>query len=103
MKRFLVVACLIALLSSLAIVDVPYAAGGTRAAAVTRHCGSLKYGADGLPPGPSEIIAKDVSCRFARALALRGGAHGWHCHLAIGLTFVCKPVRGRGAVTFFGE
>ena len=79
------------------------AAARTHGTAVTRHCGSFKYGSDGSPPGPSEITAKRVSCRFARALAFRGGADGWHCHLAMGLEFVCRPARGRGVVTFLGE
>lgn len=103
MKRFLVVGCLIALLGSLALPDVPYAAGRTYGAVVTRHCGSFRYGADGLPPGPSQITAKNVSCRFARRLALRGRARGWHCHLAMGLMLVCRPARGPGMVTFLGE
>lgn len=75
----------------------------THAAAVTRHCGSFKYGSDGSQPGPSQITAKRVSCRFARTLALRGGATGWRCHIAMGLEFVCRPARGRGVVTFLGE
>ena len=103
MKRFIVVGCVMAALGSLTVADVPYAAGQTYGPAVTHHCGSMTYGADGLPPGPSQIIATNVSCRFARNLALRGRAPGWHCHLAMGLMFACRPARGRGKVTFFGE
>ena len=103
MKRFFAIGCLLALLGPLALADVPYAAGRTDAGVITRHCGSFKVGADGLPPGPSRITAKNVSCRFARALALRGRARGWHCHLAMGLMFACRPARGRGLVTFLGE
>ena len=96
------IACLLGLLGLLAVAGVSSAAGQT-SSGVTRHCGSLRFGADGLPPGPSQITAKDVSCRFARGLALRGQARGWHCHLARGLMFVCRPARGRGLVTFLGE
>lgn len=102
MKTSVLVACLLGLLGPLAVTDVP-AAGRTHNAAVTRQCGSFKLGSDGLPPGPSRITAKRVSCRFARALALRGRARGWHCHIAQGLEFVCRPTRGRGMVTFLGE
>lgn len=103
MKAFLVVSCLLGLVVSLAVADVPGAAGRTQSTAVTRHCGSFKYGSDGSPPGPSDITAKRVSCRFARSLAFHGHARGWHCLLAIGLEFVCRPAHGRGKVTFLGE
>ena len=100
MKTFLVIGCL---LCSLALAGVSVAAARTARTTVTRHCGSLRVGADGLPPGPSGITAKNVSCRFARDVALHGQARGWHCHLARGLMFVCRPARGRGMVTFLGE
>jgi hypothetical protein len=103
MRRLLVVGCLLGLPGPLAIGGVPVAAGRTHGDAVTRHCGSFKYGSDGSPPGPSEITAKRVSCRFARAVAFNGGAAGWHCRLAMGLEFVCRPKHGRGVVTFLGE
>ena len=103
MKTCLVIGCLLAALGSVAIANVPYAAGRTSSAAVTRHCGSFKVGSDGSPPGPSEITGKNVTCRFARGLAIRGGAAGWHCHIATGIMFVCRPTRGRGVVTFLGE
>jgi hypothetical protein len=102
-RTLLLLTCLVALLVGGAGVDIAAAAGRTHRAVVTRHCGSFRYGSDGLPPGPSDITAKRVSCRFARALALRGQARGWHCHLAIGLKFVCRPARGRAVVTFLGE
>jgi len=103
MRTLFVVGCLLGLLSPLAVADVPIATARTQGTAVTRHCGSFKDGSDGSPPGPSEITAKRVSCRFARSLAFRGRAPGWHCHLAMGLEFVCRPARGRGVVTFLGE
>lgn len=103
MKVLLVIGCVLGLLGSLAVADVPYAAGQTDRTAVTRHCGSFKRGSDGRPPGPSGITAKNVSCRFARSVAFHGRARGWHCHLARGLMFVCRPVQGRGVVTFLGE
>jgi hypothetical protein len=102
MRTLLVIGCLLALLAPLAVIDVPDAAGRTQAP-VTRHCGSFRLGSDGRPPGPSGITAKNVSCRFARHLAFDGGARGWHCHLARGLLFVCRPTRGHGVVTFLGE
>ena len=103
MRTLLAIGCLLALLALLAVADVPYAAGQTHHAVVTRQCGSFRLGSDGLPPGPSQITAKNVSCRFARGLALRGGARGWNCRLARGLMFVCRPAHGRGVVTFLGE
>jgi hypothetical protein len=103
MRKLLLVGCLLGLLGPLAIGDIQIAAGQAHTAAVTRHCGSFKYGSDGSPPGPSEITAKRVSCRFARAVAFHGGAAGSHCHLAMGLEFVCRPAHGRGVVTFLGE
>ncbi|MBV9366057.1 MAG: hypothetical protein JO286_25820 [Solirubrobacterales bacterium] len=103
MKRFLAIGCLLGLLGPLAVAVVPYAAEQAQGAVITRHCGSFRVGEDGLPPGPSQITAKNVGCRFARALALHGRARGWHCHLAMGLMFVCRPARGRGTVTFLGE
>ncbi len=103
MRMFLVVGCLLGLLGPLAVADAPAAAARTHRPAVTRHCGSFKYGSDGRPPGPSQITAKRVSCRFARSLAFRGRAPGWRCHIAIGLEFVCRPAHGRGIVTFLGE
>lgn len=103
MRTRLLIGCLAGLVGVLLVVGASYAAGSAHSAAVTRHCGSFRYGADGSPPGPSRITARNVSCRFARSLALRGGARGWHCHLAMGLKFVCRPVRGHGLVTFLGE
>jgi hypothetical protein len=102
MRTLLVIGCLLALLAPLAVVDVPAAAGRTHGV-VTRHCGSFRVGSDGAPPGPSDITAKHVSCRFARHVAFDGDARGWHCHLARGLMFVCRPRRGHGVVTFLGE
>jgi len=67
----------------------------------TQHCRSFKYGADGKQPGPSGITAKNVSCWFARAVALLGPAPGWHCVNPIGILFVCK--RGDAVVKFYGE
>jgi hypothetical protein len=67
----------------------------------TRHCGLLKYGSDGKQPGPSGITAKNVSCWFARAVALLGPAPGWHCVNPIGIRFVCK--RADAVVKFYGE
>jgi hypothetical protein len=103
MRICLVIGCLLAAMGSLAVADVPYAAGGTTSAVVTRNCGSLRLGSDGRPPGPSRITAKNVTCRFARGLALRGSARGWHCHLTMGIMFACRPTQGRGMVTFLGE
>ena len=52
-------------------------------------------------PGPTGITAKNVSCWFARAVALLGAPLGWHCTNPVGLRFVCK--RGDAVVTFYGE
>jgi hypothetical protein len=108
MKRLLLVGCLLGTLAPIALApialaDVSHAATPPHLAPITRRCGSFRFGSDGSPPGPSRITARNVSCRFARALAFRGQARGWHCHLAIGLMFVCRPARGRGTVTFLGE
>jgi len=103
MRTLLVIGCLLGALLPLTLADVSVAAGRTHATAVTRHCGSFRYGSDGSPPGPSDITAKVVSCRFARSLAYHGQAPGWRCHLAMGLEFVCRPAQGRGVVTFLGE
>jgi len=102
MKRVLAIGSVLAALALLVAADVTYAAGRTNGV-VTRHCGSFKYGSDGLPPGPSDIAATGVKCRFARSIAFHGKARGWHCHISVGLTFVCRPVRGHGKVTFLGE
>jgi hypothetical protein len=67
----------------------------------TRHCGSFKYGTDGRQPGPGGITAKNVTCWFARAVALLGAAPGWHCTLETGVRFVCRGATG--VVTFYGE
>jgi hypothetical protein len=67
----------------------------------THHCGFFKYGTDGKQPGPSGITATNVSCWFARAVALLGPAPGWHCANPIGILFVCK--RGDAVVKFYGE
>jgi hypothetical protein len=99
MKRLLVVGLLF---GALAIPFVSAAAPHAHSAGV-RHCGSFKFGTDGLQPGPSGITAKNVSCWFARATALLGAAPGWHCRNATGLLFTCKPTRGNGVVTFGGE
>jgi hypothetical protein len=103
MRALFVVVCLLGSLGPLAVANIPAAAAQPHGAAVTRHCGSFKYGSDGSPPGPSDITARRVSCRFARAVAFHGGAAGWHCRVAMGLEFVCRPAHGRGAVTFLGE
>jgi hypothetical protein len=103
MRALFVTGSLLGLLALLAVANIPVASAQPQGAPVTRHCGSFKYGSDGSQPGPSQITAKRVSCRFARGLALRGGANGWHCHIAMGLEFVCRPARGRGVVTFLGE
>lgn len=111
MKKLLVIGCVLSLLGALTIAGIASASASSsssasaraHAAAVTRHCGSFRYGSDGSPPGPSDITARNVSCHFARTLAYNGQARGWHCHLAMGLEFVCKPDQGRGRVTFLGE
>ncbi len=72
-----------------------------RAIAPTKHCGFFKYGTDGKQPGPSGITANNVSCWFARAVALLGPPPGWHCTNPVGLLFVCK--RGDAVVRFYGE
>ena len=103
MRHRVSVVVAVCLLATVCLAASSSAAAKSQAADVTRHCGSFKYGSDGSPPGPSEITAKRVSCRFARAVAFHGGAAGWHCHLAMGLEFVCRPAHGRGVVTFLGE
>jgi hypothetical protein len=79
------------------------ASGATadRVTSAAKQCGSFKYGTDGKIPGPSEITATNVSCWFARALALTGPAPGWHCKQTIGVRFVCR--RRAGMVAFYGE
>jgi hypothetical protein len=66
-----------------------------------KRCGSFKYGTDGRNPGPSGITATNVSCWFARAVALVGPAPGWRCKNTVGVRFVCR--HGTGIVTFYGE
>jgi hypothetical protein len=100
LKRLVVIACL---LGATAIQVVSAPAEGGHTATVTSHCGSFKFGTDGLQPGPSGISASHVSCWFARATALLGPAPGWHCHITVGITLVCKPRHGNGVVIFFGE
>lgn len=100
MKAFVAIGCVLA---ALAVPDASAARGRSRSAAVTRHCGSFKFGIDGLRPGPSGITARNVSCWFARATALLGAAPGWHCRDTVGLLFVCRRARGSGVVTFLGE
>jgi hypothetical protein len=70
-------------------------------ATASKRCGSFKYGTDGKIPGPSGITATNVSCWFARAVALTGPAPGWRCKQTIGVRFVCT--RGAGTVAFYGE
>lgn len=72
-----------------------------RRVSATRHCGSFRYGTDGLNPGPSGITAKNTSCWLARAVALLGPAPGWKCKNTVGLIFVCR--RGDAVVKFYGE
>lgn len=100
MKAFVAIGCALAVLAT---PGASAAAGPSHSAAVTRHCGSFKFGIDGLRPGPSGITARKVSCWFARATALLGAAPGWHCRDTVGLLFVCRPARGNGMVTFLGE
>jgi hypothetical protein len=69
--------------------------------AVARHCGRFKYGTDGRQPGPGGITAKNVTCWFARAVALLGAPPGWRCSLKTGVLFICRG--GTGVVTFYGE
>jgi hypothetical protein len=99
MKWLVVIACVLA---ATAIPESTIAKSG-QSASVTRHCGSFKFGTDGQQPGPSGITAENVSCWFARATALLGPAPGWHCHITVGITFVCRPRHGNEMVTFFGE
>src|SRR5436309_12492715 len=80
---------------------IPVGCGTTQNFRSTRHCGSFKYGTDGQNPGPSGITATNVSCWFARAVALLGPAPGWRCKNTIGLIFVCK--HGEAVVKFYGE
>jgi hypothetical protein len=70
-------------------------------ASAVKQCGSFKYGTDGKIPGPGHITATNVSCWFARAVALTGPAPGWRCKQTVGIRFVCK--RGEGTVAFYGE
>ncbi len=100
MKRLVVLVCM---LGATAISVVSATASEGQRAGLTRHCGSFKFGTDGLQPGPSGITTQNESCWFARATALLGAAPGWHCHLTVGITFVCRPTQGNGMVTFFGE
>jgi hypothetical protein len=99
MTRLVVLACL------LGAVTIPVVSAAAKPAQSPRvaQCGSFKFGTDGSQPGPSGITAKNVSCWFARATALLGAAPGWRCQETVGITFVCKPGRGSGVVTFFGE
>jgi hypothetical protein len=69
--------------------------------ATMRQCGSFKYGTDGRRPGPGGITATNVTCWFARAVALLGAPPGWRCALKTGVLFVCRE--GTGVVTFYGE
>ena len=84
------------------LLAIPAASATARASATTKHCGSFKYGTDGMNPGPSAITATNVSCWFARAVALIGPAPGWRCENTVGLRFVCKG-GATGVVTLYGE
>jgi hypothetical protein len=99
MKRLIVVMAMIGAIVSPAVA----VAGRAHTTSSVRHCGSFKFGTDGLRPGPSGITAEHVSCWFARATALLGAPPGWHCRIAGGLRFACRPRHGHGRVTFFGE
>jgi hypothetical protein len=88
-------------LAALVIATPASEATPVRATSAARQCGSFKYGTDGEIPGPSGITATNVSCWFARALALTGPAPGWRCKQTIGVRFVCR--RGAGLVAFYGE
>jgi hypothetical protein len=96
---------LLLIVVAVGVLGIPAAAATTtqhsRVAVATRHCGSFKYGTDGLQPGPGGITAKGVTCWFARAVALLGPAPGWHCTNTVGLLFVCQ--RGDAVVRFYGE
>jgi hypothetical protein len=87
---------------AVAVIAMPaYSATARHSATAAKRCGSFKYGTDGKMPGPSGITATNVSCWFARALALTGPAPGWRCKQTIGIRFVCR--RGAGIVAFYGE
>ena len=88
--------------AAVGVVALPAASATARNhSTLAKRCGSFKYGIDGRRPGPGGIRATNVSCWFARAVALLGPAPGWHCNNTVGLLFVCK--RGAGVVTFYGE
>jgi hypothetical protein len=95
--KFVVLTVAVAVLA----LDLSAAEARLTASATTRHCGNFKYGTDGLQPGPGGITAKNVTCWFARAVALLGAPPGWHCDLKTGVLFVCRD--GTGVVTFYGE
>ena len=92
---------LLLIVIAITVMSIPVGCGTTQHVRTTRHCGSFKYGTDGQNSGPSGITATNVSCWFARAVALLGPAPGWHCELTIGVLFVCK--RGDAVVKFCGE
>ena len=95
---------LLLIVVAVAVLGIPAASAATqhvRRIGATRHCGLFKYGTDGQQPGPSGITATNVSCWFARAVALLGPPPGWHCTNPVGLHFVCK--RGDAVVKFYGE
>src|SRR6266487_526200 len=88
--------------AAVGVVALPAASATARSqSTLTKRCGSFKYGTDGKIPGPGGITAKNVSCWFARAVALLGPAPGWRCENTVGVRFVCR--RGARVVTFYGE
>ena len=88
--------------TSVAVMAISSASATARhSTTLAKRCGSFKYGTDGRNPGPSGITATNVSCWFARAVALVGPAPGWGCKNTVGVRFVCR--RGTGIVTFYGE
>ncbi len=86
---------------TVAVLAIPASSATAHWTSPVKHCGSFKYGVDGERPEPGHITATNVSCRFARAVALLGPAPGWHCKNTAGLRFVCR--RGTGVVSFYGE
>ncbi len=102
MRRLLVAVLMIMAMALVAETSAAAAGPGAGvAASALRHCGSFKYGLDGLPPGPSEITGRGVRCQLARSVALHGGKPGWQCHLVKGLLFACR--HHRAVVRFYGE
>jgi hypothetical protein len=100
MKRLLLILAATGALAMPAVADIRHSA---QVASATHHCGSFKFGLDGLQPGPGGITVKNETCWYARAVVLLGPPPhaGWRFVQGTGL--LGKYVRGNQVIAFYGE